>query len=211
MSRCKAPGTICLVRFDDHGPGGRAGVLFARDGLGNGAVSGADAYTMWTSDGAPLGGVMKLPPDARQSAALAGVYLDARTSIETVQASRRSRRARAGAGDRHSDSRTIRRARRSARGRRLRSSRPRSRHPDTRARRSCASSRGTSSRPTTTRRRSGSTSGCSGGRRATPWTWARAGCTRCSAATASCSAACSTRRPRCPRLPAGCTTSSSTT
>ena len=34
---------------------------------------------------------------------------------------------------------------------------------------------------------------------------------RCSAATASCSAACSTHRRRCPRLPAGRTTCSSTT
>ena len=45
---------------------------------------------------------------------------------------------------------------------------------------------------------------------ATRWTWARRGSIRCTAATASCSAACSTRRPRCPGLRAGSTMSLST-
>ena len=33
-------------------------------GWGTDQFAGATPYTMWTSDGAPLGGIMKLPPDA---------------------------------------------------------------------------------------------------------------------------------------------------
>ena len=58
-------------------------------------------------------------------------------------------------------------------GRRSRPSRPKRARPVTRAKLSCASSPGTSSRPMTIRRRFGSTSGCSAGRRPPPWTWAR--------------------------------------
>ena len=83
-----------------------------------------------------------------------------------------------------------------------RSSRRSRRRRGTRAARRSASSRGTSSRPASSPRRSVSTRRCSAGRRRRRWTWGRSGSTRCSAATASSSAACSTSRPQMPGPPA---------
>ena len=64
-------------------------------------MAGTDGYTMWTSDGAPLGGVTKLSLRRERPPHWLGVHLHAGRRCDG-EAGRRSRRAHARAADRHS-------------------------------------------------------------------------------------------------------------
>ena len=63
-----------MVRLDDDQPSAAPAFYTPVTGWGTSEWPGTD-YTMWTNEGAPLGGVMKLPTGA--VAVLARVHLDA--------------------------------------------------------------------------------------------------------------------------------------
>ena len=179
-------------------------------GWGTTQWEGSAPYTMWTSASVPIGGVMQLPPEAGAPPHWLA-YISSPDVDATAQQAESLGRESAGGAERRADGGPLRGPERSAR-RRVRDLHAAGGGAGARGpARGAASSRGTSWRRANNPRRSVSTRRCSAGTRRQRWTWGRWGTTRCSAATMSSWAACSTSGPRCPARRRGRTTSWSTT